>query len=291
MNFLKKIFGVSSESSEPTKEELKAENEKNFDILKYDGVKALRIGNFGYAVECLTHALGIKDDLEAVDYLSQAYYGLGEYSLSYQQLEKMAEAQPENVGIFLRMANVAYVMADYVVMSAACEKALLVDSRSAEALYLYARACVGTDDSTNAVAMLTKAIDVNPDYGEAYLLRGEVYLDNGNLDDADADALFLLDKYPDNEETLLLKANVERQRKNSEAAVEYYGKVLDVNPFSKDAYKYRAELRDAAGDADGAKYDREHLQEILSGEDDGGGKQNIEAEVKKNYDNVNPLGL
>lgn len=290
MNFLKKIFGVASESKEPTKEELKAENEKNFDILKYDGVKALRIGNCGYAVECLTRALGIKEDLEAVDYLSQAYYGLGEYALAYQQLEKMAEAQPDNVGIFLRMANVAYVMADYVVMSAACEKALLVDSRSSEALYLYARACVGTGDTTNAVAMLTKAIDIQPEYGDAYLLRGEVYLDSGSLDDADADAMFLLGKYPDNEETLLLKANVERLRNNSELAIEYYGKVLEVNPFSKDAYKYRAELRDAIGDAEGAKGDRAHLDEILSGED-GGAKQDIEAQVKNNYDSVNPLGL
>lgn len=290
MNFLKKIFGVSSESNESNEEELKVENEKNFDILKYDGVKALRIGNFGYAVECLTRALEIKEDLETVDYLSQAYYGLGEYSLSYQQLEKMAEAQPENVGIFLRMANVAYVMTDYVVMSAACEKALLVDSRSSEALYLYARACIGMEDTTNAVAMLTKAIDIDADYGEAYLLRGEVYLDSGNLDEADGDAMFLLEKFPDNEETLLLKANVERLRKNSAAAIEYYGRVLDVNPFSKDAYKYRAELRETVGDIEGAKDDRAHLDEILSGEDDGG-KQDIEAEVKDKYNNVNPLGL
>ena len=188
MNFFKKLFGVAKEEKTPTVEELQRADEKNFDILKFDGVKALKINSVGYAIECFTHALNIKEDLEVRDYLSQAYVGVGDYNNAYQQLEKLAQAQPDNIGIFLRMAGIAYVMENYVLMSASCEKALLVDSKSVEALFLYAKACIGTDDITNAVAMLTKAIALNEEYAEAYLLRGEVYLSDGNLDDADNDA-------------------------------------------------------------------------------------------------------
>lgn len=290
MNFLKKLFGISAEEKTLTKEEQQHADDRKFDILKYDGVKALKINNFDYAIECFTHALDMRDDLESVDYLSQAYAGLGDYSKSYQQLEKLAEAQPDNIEIFLRMAGIAYVMEDYVVMSTACEKALLVDPDSPEALFMYAKACVGTDDSTNAVAMLTKAINIRDDYAEAYLLRGEVALSVGSLDEADEDASYLLEKYPGNEETLMLKAKIEQQRGNAESAAEYYGKVIDVNPFSKEAYSQRAALRRQMGDDDGARSDEEHLEEILSSEE-GGGKQDIESKVEESYKNVNPLGL
>lgn len=290
MNFFKKLFGISAEEKTLTKEEQQHADDRKFDILKYDGVKALKINNLDYAIECFTHALDMRDDLETVDYLSQAYAGLGDYSRAYQLLEKLAEAQRDNIGIFLRMAGIAYVMEDYVVMSTACEKALLVDPRSPEALFMYAKACVGTDDSTNAVAMLTKAINIKDDYAEAYLLRGEVTLSAGSLDEADEDASYLLEKYPDNEETLMLKAKIEEKRGNTELAAEYYGKVIDVNPFSKEAYGQRSALRRQMGDADGARSDEEHLKEILSSEE-GGEKQDIESKVEESYKNVNPLGL
>ena len=72
MNFFKKLFGVAKEEKTPTVEELQRADEKNFDILKFDGVKALKINSVGYAIECFTHALNIKEDLEVRDYLSQA---------------------------------------------------------------------------------------------------------------------------------------------------------------------------------------------------------------------------
>lgn len=55
-------------------------------------------------------------------------------------------------------------------------KAMLIDDKTAEVMYLYARACIGQEDVTNAVAMLTKAISLKEDYGDAYLLRGETLL-------------------------------------------------------------------------------------------------------------------
>ena len=69
MNIFKRLFGVAQEEKVPTKEELQAENSKNFDILKYDGVRALKTQRYDYAIECFRHALDINEDLEIHDYM------------------------------------------------------------------------------------------------------------------------------------------------------------------------------------------------------------------------------
>lgn len=290
MNFLKKLFGVAPENKEQTQEEKQAEEKKNFDILKYDGVRALKTQQTDYAVDCFMHALDIKDDLEIRDYLSQAYVAIGDLPKAYEQLQKLSEAQPDNIDIFIRMAHVAYMMEDYVVMGAACEKAMLIDKDSPMALYLYAKACIGTEDTTNAVAMLTRAILVKPDYADAYLLRGEVLLKDGQIDEADQDALYLLEKYPDNEDILMLKANIEVARENPSAAIELLSNVIDANPFRAEAYRLRGELRQQTGDEASGKADLDYAAE-LSADSADGKEENIEKKVKDAYGNVNPLGI
>ena len=68
MGFWKSFFGGEPENPE---EEKKNAEDKNFDVFKYDGVKAMRIGQFDYAERCFREAMKIKDDLEVNDYLSQ----------------------------------------------------------------------------------------------------------------------------------------------------------------------------------------------------------------------------
>ena len=67
MNFLKKLFGTHHDETGEKETETK---EKNFDVLKYDGVRALHTGQYDYAIKCFRHALDIEDDLEIHDYLS-----------------------------------------------------------------------------------------------------------------------------------------------------------------------------------------------------------------------------
>lgn len=288
MNFFKALFGGKEEKPEEKK---KAEEEKNFDVLKYDGVRALRSGQADYAIRCFTHALGIKDDLEVRDYLSQACIRADMLPEAYEQLLKIAEAQPENQQVFVRMANVAYLMEDYTAMADACEKALLIDNGNAEATFLYAKACIGHGDTTNAVAMLTKAITLKPDYGEAYLLRGETRLKRGDTSDADEDAAYLVSKYPESEDALLLKARVEMAKGETGEAIAYYGKVIDANPFNAEAYRERGEARIAAGDETNGKDDLKHADELTVNQDDNGNGEDLEKKVNDAYKNVNPLGL
>ncbi len=262
MNIFKALFGGKEEKPEDKK---RADEERDFDVLKYDGVRALRSGQHDYAIRCFTHALQMKDDLEIRDYLSQACIRADMLPEAFEQLLKIAEAQPDNIQVLIRMANVAYMMEDYTAMADACEKAIVLDPANAEATYLYAKACLGHGDTTNAVAMLTKAVGLKPDYAEAYLLRGETLLKTGETAEADEDADRLLKDYPESEDVLMLKARVERAKGNADEAILYYNKVIDANPFNAEAYRERGEMRTDTGDTDGGQDDLRHAAELTVG--------------------------
>ncbi len=143
MNIFKKLFG-----GQKTTEEVKQEKEKDFDMVKYDGVRALRMHQFDLAAKSLEHALQLNaEDLECRDYLSQAYISMGDLQKAYEQLQIISEAQTDNVAVLLRMADVAYMMEDYIAMTDVCDKALQLDAENVETYFFYARACRGLGDA------------------------------------------------------------------------------------------------------------------------------------------------
>ena len=292
MNFFKSLFGNKAENEEEKRRE---EERKNFETLKYDGVRALQINQIEQALRCFSHALQLHDDLETRDYYSQALIRNNDLSGAYAQLQKLVEAEPENLQIYLRMADVAYMMEDYVAMGNACEKAMLVDSENPQVLYRYAKACIGRDDLTNAIAMLTKAIMLNPKAYEAYLLRGETLLDSDDVDAADEDASHLLEHLADNEDVLILKARIEQKMGNKAEALTYYNKVIDVNPFSMVAFRERGPLRMELGDEQGGREDIEMAEEMaaqLAAEQaQGVADEDVEQKVKQAYKNVDAYGI
>lgn len=293
MNIFKALFGSTETNRE---EERKLEVTKRFNALKSDGMIALKSRQTALAVDFLQKAIEIhNDDLECIDCLSQALIAESRLPEAYEQLQILAEARPDNKLVFIRMADVAYMMEDYSAMSDACEKAVLIDDNDAQVMYLYARACIAQGDTSNGIAMLSKAIHLKDDYFDAYLLRGETLLKDGKTTDADSDADFLLEHIGDQEDVLLLKARIELNKGNKEESLNWYSKVIDANPFSINAFRERAALKKELGDEVGASDDLKAMNELAS--EDGAeakmsDKENfdIEREVNESYKN-NPLGL
>lgn len=259
MNFLKSLFGRKEEDPEKKKVE---EAARNFDVFKYDGVRALRSGQLPYAIECFNHALDIRDDLEVRDYLSQALIRNNELLPAYEQLQMLHEAQPDNLQVLHRMADVTYMMEDYVTMADVCEKALLLDKNDPETLFFYARACIGQDDRVNAIAMLTKAIAVKEDFAEARLLRGQTLLEMGDTESASEDVDWLLQHTKDSEDVLLLQAQVDTAKGDLQKAADVYTKVIELNPFSLQAFRERGAIRLKLGDKEGAEEDMKSVLEL-----------------------------
>lgn len=292
MGFFKRLFGGKVEESEQDKVSKTA---KDFEVLKYDGVRALHQGQLAYAIECLQAALQLKgpgpesesdasqeekEVLEVRDYLSQALIHKGELLPAYDQLLKLSEAQPDNKQIFVRMAEVAYMMEDYGAMANACEKGMLIDKDDAHLLYLYAEACMGQGDLINAIAMLTKSILMTEKDAEdvpsedesrqafsqqalSRLLRGDTLRKMGDVKGADEDAQWLLDQieYP-SEDVLLLKARILHAEGKLDDAILYYNKVVEANPFSAVAFKERGAIYLEKGDKINAEKDMQSFLEV-----------------------------
>lgn len=278
MSFLKKIFGVKAEPEDPKKKE-----EQTFESLKYNGVGALRTNQLRQAIDCLNKALVLHEDLEVRDYLSQALIRNGELLPAYEQLQKLSDAEPDNIQIWLRMADVAYMMEDYGQVANACEKALLIDKDNPRALEFYARASLGQGDLVNAIAMLTKAIMVaeQPKEGEpegifldARLLRGQTLLKMHDVEGARDDADALLARLPKNEDVLLFCAHVAEAEQKPKDAEAFYTRTIEANPFNIEAFRGRGALRLAQGNKDGAAQD---MQSVLELDPD---QQNITGEFK-----------
>lgn len=290
MNFFQKLFG----GKEETKEEAKVQNDaKDFEVLKYDGVRAMKTGQYDYAIRCFKHALEIQDDLEIHDHLSITYATTNQLNDAYEELLLLNEAQPDNIKVLIRMANIAYMMENYGMMGLACEKALMIDKDNAEVNYLYAQASKGQGDDVNTVALTTKVISLNDKYGDAYLLRGETLLRMEKLDEADEDALWLIEHTDNNEDVLLLKARIERARKTNEKALEYFTKVIEADPFSAVAYKERGEVYAEMGEVGKAEEDAAKAAELSPVEEAEGGNpsEDIEQKINDKYKDMNPYGF
>lgn len=292
MGFFSTLFGGRQLSPEEEKQEQEA---KKFDLLKYDGVKAMKMGQADYAVRCFTEAMKVHDDLEVHDYLSQVLLRQGNLDAAMNELRTLGDAEPENAQIQIRMAQVAYMQEDYATMETVCQQATTLEPENAEPYFLHAEALKGQQNPVGAIAMLTKAISLKEDYAEAYLLRGQTLLVMGDAASAETDADWLLEHVGDHEDVLLLKARVEAAKGQAQEAIRVYDKVIEVNPFQIDAFRERGRLRLDLGDKAGAEQDMQTVLELdpqqmadVSGEYSAEG---IEQRVKQAYSAVNPLGL
>ena len=291
MGFWNSLFGGVTDPEE----EKKAADERNFDLLKYDGVKAMRIGQYEYAMKCFEKALQTKEDPEVRDYLSRAFLHMGRLDDALAEMKTLAIHEPDNIHLKMQAASVAYMKEDYEEMTALCEQALAVDADNAMVHLFYAKAELGQDHLIQGIARLTKAIALDDKLVEAHLLRGQTLMKMGDLNGATEDVTWLTEHTEESEDVLMLHARLEAAKGNADAAIRIYGQVIDVNPFHVDAFRERGKLRLEQGDKQGAEEDMKMVLELnpeemadVSGEYSAEG---IEQKTRQAYSNLNPFGI
>lgn len=149
MGFFKSFFSGKQEKPETEKQK---NDQKNFEIFKYDGMRAQRMGRPDYAIKCFTEALALQEDFETMSYLSQVYIQTNALSEAHELLERMAKQEPDHTSTFLTLANVCYLQEDYQAMADAAQKAIETEEGNAMAYYLLGRAKQGMDDGIMSIA-------------------------------------------------------------------------------------------------------------------------------------------
>ena len=210
--------------------------EKNFDILKYDGIRAMRIGKLVYALKCFEEATAIKEDLETMQHQANTYVRMNRMDDARQLMVRMTELAPDQPLVFQSLASLCYMQEDYPAMNEACQKALALNDQDPSTYFLSAKAAVGLNNGIQAIAMLTKAIMLNEEFVEAYQMRAEILWAMRQAKDANEDIEKLLSMNPEDENALLLKAEIMAVSGAEEQALEIIDQVLALNPFCEKAY-------------------------------------------------------
>lgn len=239
-NFFKNFF--SGTPAETPEEDRIKNNKKNFDILKYDGVRAQKLGQLDYAIRCYREALKLDEDFETLNYLLGAYTLKGWFDEALETADRLVELEPGQTAPLLARANLNYMQENYPAVLADCGRALELDERNEAALFLRAKAEKAAGEPLAAVADLTRALAVREEFPEAYLLRGEVLLDMGQTTEALADADRAIALVPEEETAYLLRGRVREAAGNSGEAEADYQAVIDLNPFNEQAYLRLGEL-------------------------------------------------
>ena len=234
MNLLKKLFAGNNEPEENVRHK---NEERNFDILKYDGIRAQRIGKWIYAEKCFKEALNIRPDLETASLLVSTSLQLNKLEQAHEVLEQMISLEPQRLQSYLDLARVCYLQEHYDDMLATAQQAAQLAPDNETPYFLQAQAYHKLGDSIHTIVALTQAISRKEDFTEAYLMRGQVLLEMKQYNEALEDVDFLLKHDSIDEEALRLAAEVQQGLGNEDEAVTYYKKVIDLNPFNEHSYE------------------------------------------------------
>ncbi len=239
MGFLSSLFGSGQQTPEQQRSK---QTEKDFDVLKYDGVRAQRINRFDYARKCFEEALRLKEDYETLGFLSSLLITTNHVEDAVGPLRRMIELQPEVTDAHNTLGNVYYILENYSDMEQVLDDALAIAPDNARTHYIMGRAKRSLGKTDEAIEHLTTAIGLQDSFADALLLRGEMYADNNKPDAALADAEAVLSISDGDENAMMLKARVMSQTGKTAEAEEAYRRVLDLNPFNRQAYTDLARL-------------------------------------------------
>jgi tetratricopeptide (TPR) repeat protein len=250
MGFFKSLLGF-----EETPEQ---KNEKDFQTLKVDGMKAMNIRQTDYAVACFQRALEIHEDAEIRSCLAKAYLNSGQPLLAKDQLETLLSTQRENPDEWIAMAHVQYVLKEWVAMEESAQKALALQADNTEALWLLGTARKEQNNPIMAVASLTQLLCKEPDNLSALRSRAEVFMSMGDWKNAEEDIDHYLEvtsgreeilpplssgccqapimESDDREDLQLMKAEVLANSGRSDEARERLQSILANNPFCRKGY-------------------------------------------------------
>jgi tetratricopeptide (TPR) repeat protein len=275
-NFFKSLFSPSTTESA---DDIQAKAvQKNFDIFKYDGIRAQRMGQVSYAIKCYIEALKIKDDTEVMGMLINAYSSIHETEEALQVAHRLVAFEPENKNVLLTRATLFHLLAREEEALADCLRLVEPETTSPAPWLLLARIKKTMNDLPGAVAGLTQAISLQEDWVDAYLLRAEVFLEENKMEEALQDVEKLLTLAPEEETAYLLRGRIHEKAGRLDEAMDNYTQVIELNPFNEEAILLRSRLLLAGG-----KYDEAivSLDEAIEIKPDFAAAYSLRAEAKR----------
>ncbi len=231
-SFFKSLFGGGTDAGEKPEEK---EKERKFDVLKYDGIKALKIRKVGYAIRCFNEALNLKEEAETLEYLALAHIQQGENKDAIEAYNRLAILVPEDTDTFLKRAQL-YLQEEQSENAIEDCQYVLQHTPDYRAFLLLANAQNKLGDTENAINNLTQAAELKNDVMDIFLLRAAAYHKLEQYDNALDDINRAIELAPEEEAAYMQRAKIQEHFRNYEAALQDYATVTSLNPFHEQAY-------------------------------------------------------
>ncbi|MBR1850135.1 MAG: tetratricopeptide repeat protein [Bacteroidales bacterium] len=162
----------------------------------------------------------------------------GNIEQSYQNLNRANELTPNNTSILLKMGEVALYSNDYDRAIDHLSKVTAEEPDNITALFMKSIVYTEKGDTVNAVGLLRRICDLNPEFGPAFEHLGVLYANRLNpLAVEYLNTAITLD--PTNTHALYALAMYYQDREEMSQAEEIYKRILDIDDRNYDAWHNR----------------------------------------------------
>ena len=246
---------VAEQASEPVSEP-KA-NTLKADTLKFDALRALKIGEVDFAIRALRTSLEEIDDPECRLYLAQALQRKPDLAGSMAELTTILEAYPDYPAALYEATKVSNGLDQHSETIAYAEHALATELETAQQAELHrmkAQAQLALSESEQALATIDQALQLTDEVPLYWLIKVKVLIALERWADALAVTLETAEKFPEEERAYLYEGLIAYHEGDKERAERAFRQVVETDPFNVEGYMHLThlveELRGEAAAAD-----------------------------------------
>ncbi len=251
---------VSEQVSESRADTLKA------NTLKFDALRALKIGEVDFAIRALHTSLEEIDDPECRLYLAQALQRKPDLAGSMAELTTILEAYPDYPMALYEATKVSNGLDQHSETIAYAERALATELETAQQAELYrmkAQAQLALGESEQALATIDQALQLTDEVPLYWLIKVKVLIALKRWEDALAVALETAEKFPEEERAYLYEGLITYHDGDKERAERAFRQVVETDPFNVEGYMHLTHLVEELRGKEAAADEMEQALEMI----------------------------
>ncbi len=230
---------VAEQTTDPKADTLKA------NTLKFDALRALKIGEVDFAIRALRTSLEEIDDPECRLYLAQALQRKPDLAGSMTELTTILEAYPDYPMALYEATKVSNGLDQHSETIAYAERALATEletSQQAELYRMNAQAQLALSESEQAPATNDQASQLTDEVPLYWLIKVKVLIALERWEEALAVALETAEKFPEEERAYLYEGLITYHEGDKERAERAFRQVVETDPFNVEGYMHLTHL-------------------------------------------------
>ena len=234
--------------------------------LKFDALRALKIGEVDFAIRALHTSLEEIDDPECRLYLAQALQRKPDLAGSMAELTTILEAYPDYPMALYEATKVSNGLDQHSETIAYAERALATELETAQQAELYrmkAQAQLALGESEQALATIDQALQLTDEVPLYWLIKVKVLIALERWEEALAVALETAEKFPEEERAYLYEGLITYHEGDKERAERAFRQVVETDPFNVEGYMHLTHLVEELRGKEAAADEMEQALEMI----------------------------